>query len=431
MSAPFLLHEHPQRQRLNNELHARPPMALGGPAQISYLAMLHEGHSTEAEEAHLHQLCDRLGLPFCPVVDGDHWVMEAGDLRLKWERHTEFSGYTFFRNCPQGVPETGSALEAFPATWWQAIPGQVMVATHVDFVAARQKDPTPLLAELLQSGVTVAASQVAEGAAWVISDFRIEAGFSRFTVIDSHLRPRQAGRTIQRLLEIETYRMMALLAFPVAKEVGRLLGKVEAEVAELMTRMGEARSPEDERLLLADLTRLAAQVEQSQTRTSFRFGAAEAYYRLVLQRIEELREVRLDGFSPIREFMDRRLAPAINTCLSATARQNDASTRIARKSALLRTRVDIELERQNQELLTQMNRRASLQLRLQETVEGLSVVVLTYYGSQLVNYLAKGSKDWHHLNSDVITALSIPVIAGLVAWGTRRMRKKLALHEAD
>ncbi|MGB4466753.1 MAG: DUF3422 domain-containing protein [Azovibrio sp.] len=431
MSAPFLLHEHPLRQRLNNELHARPPMSLGGPAQISYLAMLHEGHSAADEEAHLRQLCDQLGLPFCPLVDGDHWVMEAGDLRLKWERHTEFSGYTFFRACPNGVPETGSALEAFPTPWWQAIPGQVMVATHLSFVAASQKDPEPLLAELIQSGATVAASQLANGAAWVVSDFRLYEGFSRFTVIDSHLRPRQAGRTIQRLLEIETYRMMALLAFPVAKEVGQLLNRVEKEVAELMTRMGEARSPEDERLILADLTRLAAEVEHSQTRTSFRFGAAEAYYRLVLQRIGELREVRLDGFSPIREFMDRRLAPAINTCLSAARRQNDASTRIARKSALLRTRVDIELERQNQKLLTQMNRRASLQLRLQETVESLSVVVLTYYGSQLINYLAKGSKAWHHLNSDVVTALSIPVIAGLVFWGSRRMRKKLALLETD
>lgn len=429
MSAPFLLHEHPLRQRLNDELHARPPMPLSGPAQVSYLAMLHEGHASNEEEAHLQRLCERLGLPFCPMVDGDHWAMEAGELRLKWERHTEFSGYTFFRACPNGVPQTGSALEAFPATWWQAIPGKVMVATHIDFVSIRQKDPAPLLAELLQSGATVAASQVAEGAAWVISNFRIEDGFSRFTVIDSHLRPRQAGRTVQRLIEIETYRMMALLAFPVAKEVRRLLDRVEAEVAALMTRMSAAQSPEDERLLLADLTRLAAEVEHSQTRTSFRFGAAEAYYRLVQQRIEELREIRLDGFSPIREFMDRRLAPAINTCLATARRQNDASTRIARKSALLRTRVDIELERQNQELLAQMNRRASLQLRLQETVEGLSVVVLTYYGSQLVNYLAKGSKSWHHLDSDIVTALSIPVIAGLVAWGTRRMRKKLALHE--
>jgi uncharacterized membrane-anchored protein len=150
-----------------------------------------------------------------------------------------------------------------------------------------------------------------------------------------------------------------------------------------------------------------------------------------MQRIEELREVRISGLPTFFEFMQRRLLPAMNTCEAISRRQEELSGRVARNSQLLRTRVDIELERQNQELLGQMNQRAKLQLRLQETVEGLSVVVLTYYGSQLVQYLAKGTKELHHLNTDVITAISIPIIAGLVAWGTRRMRKKLASEAGE
>jgi uncharacterized membrane-anchored protein len=145
-----------------------------------------------------------------------------------------------------------------------------------------------------------------------------------------------------------------------------------------------------------------------------------------MQRIEELRETRISGLPTFYEFMQRRLQPAMNTCAAISSRQEELSGRVARNSQLLRTRVDIELERQNQELLAQMNQRARLQLRLQETVEGLSVVVLTYYGSQLVQYLAKGTKDLHHLSPDILTAISIPVIAGLVAWATRRMRRKLA-----
>jgi uncharacterized membrane-anchored protein len=164
-------------------------------------------------------------------------------------------------------------------------------------------------------------------------------------------------------------------------------------------------------------------------RTTFRFGAAAAYHGLVMQRIEELRETRIPGLPILAEFMQRRLLPAMNTCAAISRRQEELSERIARNSQLLRTRVDIELERQNQELLAQMNSRAKLQLRLQETVEGLSVVVLTYYGSQLVQYLAKGSKALHHLDTDLVTALSIPLIAGLLAWGTRRMRRKLAAEE--
>jgi uncharacterized membrane-anchored protein len=224
---------------------------------------------------------------------------------------------------------------------------------------------------------------------------------------------------------------MALLAFPIAKSVGRLLNRAEADLAMLIDRMVSATCPQDERAVLADLTKLAAEVEHSVASTNFRFGASAAYYRLVQQRIIDLKETRVSGYPTIKGFMERRLAPALNTCAAISRRQEDLSARIARTSQLLRTRVDIELERQNQEVLAQMNRRAKLQLRLQETVEGLSVVVLTYYGSQLVQYLAKGTKDLHHLNTDVITAISIPVIAGLVAWGTRLMRKKLAAEEGE
>jgi uncharacterized membrane-anchored protein len=94
--------------------------------------------------------------------------------------------------------------------------------------------------------------------------------------------------------------------------------------------------------------------------------------------------------------------------------------------------VDVELERQNQQLLAQMNRRAKLQLRLQETVEGLSVVAITYYASQLVNYLAKGLKPViGGMNPEVVAAISIPIIAALVANGLHRLRQRLAAAEGE
>ena len=66
---------------------------------------------------------------------------------------------------------------------------------------------------------------------------------------------------MQRLVEIETYRMMSLLGLPVAKEVGRWLYAAEKRLAELMDHIGQANSPEDERSVLANLTKLAAEVE--------------------------------------------------------------------------------------------------------------------------------------------------------------------------
>ena len=422
--------EHPLRNALNHELHARPPLPIAGPCWISHLSILHESNARQAEEQHLNRLCTLFDHDVCPLVEGDHWVLEIHlpnetILRLKWEYHNEFSSYTFYLDrSPDDAPET-TALMAVPVEWLSAIPGSVIAAAHIEFKQAEGDNRQP------DAASDMVCCQVADGAASVLSDFKLHQGFSRFVVIDQNLRRRQAGRTIQRLVEIDTYAMLALLTFPVAKEVSRLLAQSDENLRDVMRDMTADRTATDERHLLGQLTRLAAEVEESVSRTAFRFGAATAYYRLVQQRIEDLREIRVDGFPPISEFMDRRLSPAINTCKSVAARQQDLSSRIARKSALLRTRVDIALEQQNLELLAQMNRRAHMQLRLQETVEGLSVVVLTYYGSQLIQYLAKGTKEFHHLSTDVITAISIPIIAGLVFWGSRKTRRKLLSPESS
>lgn len=426
-----LFEQHPLRQTLSDEVHARPPVALDTPEFVTYLAFVHHEGSAEREPAHLKSLAEQIGLSEPDTCSG-HLLLEARGFRLKWERHNEFSSYCFFRRIdPTDAPDDYALLHV-PTAWRKAIPGQLIAATHIELRAVAELPPESVLQQQSVRGEALVASKVADGAGWVLTDFHLHDGFSHFLVLDDGLTPRQAGRIAQRLVEIETYRVMALLAFPVAKQVGRLLSRAEDELADLMDGMGQARNSEDDRAVLGRLSRLAAEVERSVARTTFRFGAASAYYQLVQQRIEDLREQRLPGFSPIAEFMDRRLVPAIDTCTSIARRQDDLSARIARNSQLLRTRVDIELERQNQELLAQMNRRAKIQLRLQETVEGLSVVAITYYGSQLVNYMAKGAK---HLiepaTPDIVTAMSIPVIAGLVALGLRRMHKLLADEEGS
>ena len=424
------LEEHPLRRQLNNEFHARPPIPIVGPVLVTHLVFKNARSTAEQERENLKRLCQA---QVCNSIESSdaHLMIDAGSFRMRWELHTEFSTYTFFRPLVAGEPlhRDTTAFDAVLPEWLAAIPGKLMVATHVEMRSAEEMKPESVLAGLSPSGHQMVASRVADGAAWIFTDFKIDNGFSRFLVLDISLTQRQAGRTIQRLAEIETYRMMALLGLPVAKEVGRGLYSAERHLAELMDRIGQAQSPEDERAVLSSLTRLAAEVENSVARTTFRFGASRAYHGLVMQRIEELREARISGLPTFDEFMQRRLLPAMNTCAAMSRRQEDLSGRVARNSQLLRTRVDIELERQNQELLSQMNRRARLQLRLQETVEGLSVVVLTYYGSQLVQYLAKGTKDLHHASTDVITAISIPLIAGLVAWGMHRMRRKLTAEE--
>jgi uncharacterized membrane-anchored protein len=424
------LQEHPLRQRLNNEFHARPPVPLVGAMLVSHLVFKHSAEKAAAARDNLGKLCQS---HVCSAIESSdaHLMIDTGAFRMRWELHTEFSSYTFFRPLASSeeLHPDATAFDAVHPEWISGIPGKLIVATHVELRSTEEISPDSILASLTPNGRTMVAARAADNAAWIFTDFKIDNGFSRFLVLNAGLTQRQTGRTVQRLVEIETYRMMALLGLPVAKEVGRWLYDGEKQLADMMDRIGQARSAQDERDILAALSTLAAEVEHSVARTTFRFGASRAYHALVMQRIEELRETRISGLPTFYEFMQRRLLPAMNTCEAISRRQEELSARVARNSQLLRTRVDIELERQNQELLGQMNRRAKLQLHLQEAVEGLSVVVLTYYGSQLVQYLAKGTKELHHLNTDVITAASIPVIAGVVAWGTRRMRRKLAAEE--
>jgi uncharacterized membrane-anchored protein len=233
---------------------------------------------------------------------------------------------------------------------------------------------------------------------------------------------------MQRLFEIEAYRMMALLALPIARRQAPRVLAIERALATLTDDM--ARDGDRDEKLLGELSRLAAEVESGLAASSFRFGAARAYHDLVRQRVAELRESRQDGFQTIEEFMNRRLAPAMATCTSVSRRLHDLSERVARASALLSTRVDIARERQNQALLASMDRRARLQLRLQQTVEGLSVAAITYYIVGIVGYLAKALKAaGFSVNPDLATGLAIPLIALLIVFGLRRVRQRIVGDE--
>ena len=273
------------------------------------------------------------------------------------------------------------------------------------------------------NGNTLAGGGVAGGAALAATDFRIHAdGFSRSLVQDVSLTPRQAGRTIQRLVEIDAYRMMALLALPVARKLGESLTRSEQELAGITSTLAGA-GREDEPALLDRLTRLEAEMESRYSDNLFRFGASAAYYALVQRRIAELREQQA-GLQTIHDFLERRLTPAMNTCQAAAARQESLSQRVARASQLLSTRVDITREGQNQALLASMDRRAKLQLRLQETVEGLSVAAVTYYVVALVGHIAEGLvAAGLAIEPPIVEAISVPLVALLTWAAVRRIRR--------
>jgi uncharacterized membrane-anchored protein len=423
--------DHPERIALNDELHARPPDALIAPLRVSFLAMIAEEGAPDRQGEQVAALAHRYGVA-PPTSGGNHYSADLGPFRLKWEKHTEFSGFQFTVGGSEDEPFARPALEAVPADWLAALPGRVMVAAHVSFLPAAGRAPPDYadLAARYFRGHGLVGGAIAGGAALAVTDFRVHPdGFSRWLVRDVSLTPGQAGRAIQRLLEIDTYRMMALLGLPVARELGLALSRSERELAGITAALVAARE-EDEPGLLERLIRLEAEIERRYADTLFRLGASTAYYGLVQRRVQELREQRITGLQTVQEFLERRLTPAMSTCQAVGGRQDSISRRVARASQLLATRVEITREGQSQALLASMNRRASLQLRLQETVEGLSIAAVTYYVVALIGHVAEGlAVEGSKIPPDLIEAASVPVVALLVWLGIRRIRRLVSRAE--
>lgn len=418
---------HPWREPLHNEVHARPPERLQAPLALSHLVLLTPpGEVAEAARAHLKALLDARHLPH-PAAQASHLSVElGGGLHLRWEQHTEFQSWTFRRpleGAPQDVDDL--PLARLPQDWLAALPGQWLVGLHLLVLPESDAEGARLARRSLDEESLV-GSQVMDGAGELLTDFRLQAdGLGRFVLRAAPMTPRRLGRLVQRVLEIETYRMMALLGLPAAREVGATLADAERELARIAGAVRSA-AQEQEPELLRELTQLAGRVEGLYAATHSRFSASTAYFELMQRRIDELRESGLPNLQTLREFMDRRLTPALQTCAWAARRQQALSERISRTSNLLRTRVEIEAQQASQGLLDAMNRRQEVQLLLQSAVEGLSVVAISYYGSGLVGVLVKGLNGLGlDLKPELAAAASVPLIALAVWWGVRRLHRRV------
>ena len=418
---------HPQRVALHNEVHARPPEALAAPLAIAHCVMVCDAAAREASRVHLAALLRDHHLPQ-PDANSGHIRTDLGPYRLRWEMHTEFVTWTFTRAIDAagfGEREPGTALEVVPQGWLQGMPGQCLVNLHLWVLSTKESDSTSLVKHVLRED-TLIASTVADGLGEVYSDFAIHAdGFSRMVLLTGSVAPRRLGRLVQQLLELDTYRMAALMGLPAARNASAELASAERELAELAAAIRTANR-DDEPLLLNRLTKLAGQVESQYAATHSRFSASAAYFELVDKRIVELAESRLAGLQTIGDFLDRRLAPARSTCAWATRRQDALSQRVSRISNLLRTRVEIEQQQSSQALLITMNHRQGMQLKLQSTVEGLSVAAATYYVAGLVSYATKGLQQWGWpFSPEASSAAAIPLVLIASWWLLRQLHRRV------
>jgi uncharacterized membrane-anchored protein len=385
---------------------------------VTRIAALSGPEGVSADRRHITDLCKRIGAPRA-AEDAVWCAVDGGDWQLRWEKHGEFSSWTFLAK-PAGAAGE-SAIDRVPAAWLDSLPGQVVVLTTL--VIAREEARTDAVPDPKE---TVGA-RIIGGAATLLTDLRADAaGMTRFRLFMHVDDPVLTGRVALSLLEIESYRLMALLAFPVAQQTAARLGEIETEARDLTEKIATHLGVDDDRDLLAKLVALSGRMEAMGASTSFRFGAARAYYDIVQTRIGSLGEEALPGRQTMRDFMDRRLGPAMRTCTSIAEREDEMISRIARAGQMLSTRVELVTQKINADLLRSMNRRASMQLRLQRTVEGLSVAAISYYVVSLLLIPLKAGEGRLPVDSALLTLVLVPSVVLLVWWALRRRAEKLA-----
>ncbi|XHM78945.1 DUF3422 family protein [Mesorhizobium sp. ANAO-SY3R2] len=406
---------HEGRPDALGEVHSRPHPLVEQPRVLIQLSFMTEGGSA-VDHAVLCELSRRLGIA-APDRHARHYAMKWGQGSVRWERHTEFSTYLW-----EGpLSENGRTPEDSPFGHGFSPPGTVISGIRLEI-----REWTPASEELI-SGFdpgSLCYSLVENGLAAIITDFRQDGdGLTRILVLDRGLSSARTGALSQRLMDIETYRTLAMLGLPMAMSLSGRVRRIEDRLA-LITREMKATETRDSQALLGDLTELAAELEADAAASLYRFGASRAYDGIVRERLEALDEEVVPGYDTWALFLKRRVAPAMRTCRSVEERQANLSRKITRATTLLRTWVDVEVEQQNRDLLASMNNRARLQLRLQQTVEGLSVAAVSYYVVGLVAYIAKGASTVNHFFApEVVTAAAVPLAVLLVWWGGRRVRR--------
>lgn len=453
---PTLPPDDAQRRLLHDEVHARPTARIRLPALVLQVAVLNEGVTPQQEWAYLAHLAPLAPLadlsrqpgsdplhtaPPAPPAHGFAGLQLPGG-RLRWERHTEMTRYTLLQTPPpQALAEPDSdgreppeamAPTILPPGWLAGLPGRTIAAIELIMIEGAVDLPPAALVDTARRWfgphTLVASLMGAQRHSCAFTDFALrDSGFERMLVLAPHgTSPARAGRIAARLLELETYRMLALRGLPAAKALQPMLGEAERSLADATSALEDpARSDQG---MLDTLTALAVRIERATAEHGYRFAATRAYHALVQARTQELRETAIPGTQTIGEFMRRRLSPAMATVAATAERLASLSQRVERAGALLRTRVDIVREQQNQQLLAKLTQGQALQLRLQGTVEGLSIAAISYYVVSLLLYVGKAAKAAGlPLQPELAAGALVPVVVWSVWRLTRRIHARLGL----
>lgn len=403
---------HPAHSQIVSETHARPSQPVNGPAEIMHIAL---------------KASDELADSFFTVLDPDkvetgprHRTGSIKNIRVKLEKHTEFLSCTFFQELA-GRKNPPDLME-FVKSEFPLEKTEIYVLLRLSLV----KSVGDML-KILPINQRLYGGKMRDGIDVRSTFIPDSEGAIRFGIFGKGLTADELGRRIQRLMEMETYRTMSLLGLPVARRVGKQLAECEKKLEELTLSLGQKMETkqEDDEKLFHELSDLSETSNIMLTETRYRFAASRAYFTLFQQRIDSLEEVKVGDVQTMSGFLRSRLEPAMATIESTAKRQETLTNDLSRAIVLLRTRIELNLNKGNQELLQSMDKRHDQQLKISQTVEGLSIVAITYYAVGLASYLLKAlaNQPWVPFSETILTAASVPLILLVVWFMLKRVRK--------
>lgn len=411
------LDNHPARPAALAELHARPAPMVTAPSILMRLVLAQRDMAQVAGARLLDRLCLAFSATTAPSGARYH-VISCNGGEMRWEQHTEFV------TCTLHIDGSGGDAKR-------------QMNDCAALIAAAAREEYNLLAAVVldvESGLPPVGapaadhcvSKIADERALLSTDFKADnGGFTHYHLSDRGLPAAECGVFAQRILEIETYRILALLALPLARMAGVAVREMEMQLQGLTARIEKEKPGSGAEDLFSDLSRLSARIEAEIAATTYRFAAAAAYGAIVQDRLTSLREDSYEGHPQAGRFLMTRLTPALRTCESMQAALAGLAQRCARASDLMRTRIDLQLAQQNNDLLAALDARTKLQMRLQQTVEGLSIAALSYYIAGIVFYVFKGAKEAHLISFDpaIAVAAALPAIVIGVAGVILRIRR--------
>lgn len=387
--------EHPHRQAMQDEVHARPPLMIA------------------AERAEVWQwvlVPDTADATWPEAIDmsRSHQVLDLDGGLVRVERHTEFVTLTY---CGDTVPAPHivALVDACPA---QLLTGaRIKVAPEHEFQGHVQNVRSYVFGTAAQDKVRLE------------TDFRVSEHRLIEYAVSGRINDGIArGRLIKLVLDLETYRMAALLSLPAVRERTPQLHALELSARTVATALATARDVELGEAVTA-LSSIQAEVGALQEIMRYRLAASRAYYDLVQARLDTLEEQAIGQQQTLANFIGLRLTPAIKTINAYERRLNELSINLQSTMALVRTRLDLILQSQNQSLLRSMEKRARQQVKLAEAVEGLSTMAISYYVVGLFAYLL-GAVPLSTANKSLWIALAVPLIVAVVWRLTRRAGRR-------